>query len=61
MTTPDKNAELEAQASRILAEMDALRSRYLQAAKSDRQPNVELLQQMEATSRRYREVNERLS
>ena len=61
MTTSDTNAELEAEASRILAEMDALRSQYRQATKSEKRPNVELLQQMEATSRRYREVNERLN
>jgi hypothetical protein len=59
--TSDKNAALEAEASRILAEMDALRSKYHQVTKSEQRPNVELLQQMEATSRRYREVNEQLS
>lgn len=60
MTKPDHGAELEAEANRILAEMDNLRSRLVQANRSGDRNNLELLEQMAATSRRFREVSERM-
>ncbi len=59
MTIPEHSEDFEAEANRILAEMDDLRSQLVQATRSGQRPDLKILEQMEATSRRYREVSER--
>jgi len=59
MTRPEHSDDFEAEANRILAEMDDLRSQLVQATKSGQRPDLKILEQMEETSRRYREVSER--
>ncbi|MDH3643026.1 MAG: hypothetical protein OES38_13070 [Gammaproteobacteria bacterium] len=60
MADCQKSSELEAEIQRLLAEMDALRGRYVLAAKSDPHPKLKLLEQMAATSRRFREASEQI-
>ena len=60
MADCQKSSELEAESQLLLAEMDALRSRYVLAVKSDPRPKLKLLEQMAATSRRFREVSEQM-
>ena len=53
-------AELEAESDRILDEMSSLRDKFVQTKKSGQGTDLALLEQMEATSRRFREVNEKM-
>jgi hypothetical protein len=61
MIMSEKNAKLEAESNRILAEMDILRNRYLQATRQEERPVLAILEKMESTSRRFREVKEQMS
>lgn len=56
----DKVAELKAESARILTQMDTLRSRYREAVKTGEHKAAALLEEMAATSRRFRDISERL-
>ena len=55
----NKLAELAAESRRALVTMDNLRNQ-LNDANASGQPNAAILNQMEATSRRYRELTEQM-
>ena len=52
--------ELAAESKQILAKMNDLRDQYEQAQASGQDPDVRILDQMVATSRRFREVVEQM-
>jgi hypothetical protein len=60
MVKSDEVGDLEAESNRILAEMDNLRRQLVAATDAGQGPQLALLEKMEATSRRFREVSERM-
>ena len=56
----NKLAELAAESRRVLVTMDNLRNQLNDVKASGQRPDAAILNQMEATSRRYRELTEQM-